>query len=192
VAHPSRQVTQASCIVSKVLIETERLILRRFMPSDYEALNDLLGDAGVMESSVDGPLNRDQVRTWLKEQIDEYTKEQGNEVLAVVNKSTAELIGYCGLFQFPNIDGICETEVGYRFMRKSWGNGYATEAAAAIRDYAFSLLNLARLIALIEPTNKRSIRVAKKIGMKYEKDVMLEEYDYPDHLYSMCNTNENA
>ncbi len=145
-----------------------------------------------MESSVDGPLNTDQVRTWLKDQIDEYKKKHGIEVFAVVNKSTTEFIGYCGLFQFPNIDGAHEVEVGYRLIRKSWGNGFATEAASAIRDYAFSELNLNRLIALIEPVNNRSIRVAEKIGMIYEKDIMLEDYDYPDHLYSMCNVNENA
>ena len=66
-------------------------------------------------------------------------------------------------------------------MPNSWGYGYATEAARAVRDYAFSELNLNRLVALIEPVNQRSIRVAEKLGMRYEKDVMLEGYDYPDY-----------
>ena len=145
-----------------------------------------------MESSVDGPLSEHQIEKWLEQQLETYRSEQGIEVLAVIERNTSELIGYCGLFHFPNIDGKSEIEIGYRFMQDSWGNGYATDAATSIRDYAFSNLNLSRLIALIEPANARSIRVAEKLGMKFEKEVLLEEYDYPDYLYSMDNPDGNS
>lgn len=168
-----------------MLLKTERLILRRFGKSDFGALEKLLGSGAVMESSVNGPLSENQIWDWLEEPFGVYESNQGIEVLAVINKCNLELIGYCGLFHFSNIDGVSEIEIGYRFVQNSWGNGYATEAARAIRDYAFSKLNLSRLIALIEPANTRSIRVAEKVGMKYEKEVMLENYDYPDYLYSM-------
>jgi [ribosomal protein S5]-alanine N-acetyltransferase len=104
---------------------------------------------------------------------------------AVMKKDSPELIGYCGLFLFPEIDGYSEVEIGYRLGRATWGNGYATEAAAAVRDFALHDLHLQRLIALIDPDNSASLRVAQKLGMQYEKDVMLEGYDHPDHLYAL-------
>ena len=174
------------------MIETKRLILRQFEITDQEALESLLGDKEVMESSDDGPLNTEEVGEWLRGQIEESKKKNGIEILAVINKATSELIGYCGLTQFPDINGLSEIEVGYRFVRNSWGYGYATEAASAVRDYSFSKLNLSRLVALIEPINKRSIRVAEKLGMKYEKEIMLEDYDYPDYLYAIQNMEQNS
>ena len=170
-----------------MILETERLLLRRFTMPDYVALDNLLGCNVVMASSMSGSLNGDQIKVWLETQIEVYKSNEGVDVLAVVEKRSAELIGYCGLFHFADIDGVPEIEIGYRLVQAVWGNGYATEAACAIRDYAFSQLKLPRLVALIEPTNTRSIRVAEKIGMNYEKDVMLEGYDYPDYLYSMGN-----
>jgi RimJ/RimL family protein N-acetyltransferase len=167
------------------MIETERLILRRLTASDHEALESLLGNAEVMNSSVDGPLDSEEVATWLSDQIELYETDNGIEIFAVINRATSELIGYCGLTLHLDIDGVPEIEIGYRLIRKLWDSGYATEAAIAIRDYAFTDLKVDRLVALIEPVNKRSIRVSEKLGMEYEKDVMLDEYDYPDHLYAM-------
>jgi len=167
------------------MIETQRLTLRQLVPADCAALQTLLGDDEVMESSERGPLGEEDVKTWLKSEIDEYMKDNEAGRLAVVRKSDSQLIGYCGLTFFPDIDGIAEYEIGYRLIRSAWGSGYATEAAIAVRDHAFAVLNLTRLIALIEPFNKRSIRVAEKMGMKYEKDVFLPEYGHPDHVYSM-------
>ncbi len=174
------------------MIETERLILRRLTASDHEALESLFGNAEVMNSSVDGPLNSEEVATWLSDQIELYKSDSGIEILAVICEATSELIGYCGLTLYPDIDGVPEIEIGYRLVRKFWGSGYATEAAIAIRDYAFTDLRVDRLVALIEPVNKRSIRVAEKLGMEYEKDVMLDDYDYPDHLYAIRKYRKNA
>ena len=174
------------------MIETERLTLRRLVISDQQAFDTLFAGEEVMESSDDGPLTTKQVGVWLKHQIAVYEKNSGVELLAVEIKSTSELIGYCGLTQFRDIGGLPEVEVGYRLIRKFWGYGYASEAARAVRNYAFSELNLPRLVALIEPVNQRSVRVAKKLGMTCEKEVMMEGYDHPDHLYVMYNREQNA
>jgi RimJ/RimL family protein N-acetyltransferase len=167
------------------MIETKRLLLRHLKASDLSALERILGDAEVMEFSDSGPLGRDRVQAWLVDQMEGYDKQIGLGILAVIRKSDSDLIGCCGLTVFTDIGGVSETEVGYRLAREAWGNGYATEAACAVRDYAFSELNQARLVSLIEPSNKRSIRVAEKLGMHFEKEMMLEGYDYPDHLYAM-------
>jgi hypothetical protein len=98
------------------------------------------------------------------------------------------VIGYCGLFYFPDIDGQPEIEIGYRLARSAWGHGYATEAALSVRDFAVTTLGIKRLIAMIDPSNLASIRVAEKLGMRYEKEVMLEGYTHPDHIYAMNST----
>lgn len=174
------------------MIETERLRLRQLTISDHAAFDTLFSDEEVMKSSDDGPLDTNEVGVWMKRQIDVYEKNNGVEMLAIETKSTSEVIGYCGLTQFRDIGGLPEVEIGYRLTRKFWGYGYATKAACAVRDYAFSALNLPRLVALIEPINERSIRVARKLGMNCEKEVMMEGYDHPDHLYTMLNRQPNA
>ena len=167
------------------MIETTRLELRPLMSSDHRALDMLFSDQQAMNSSINGSKTSEEVMVWLTAQIAKSKDKSGISLLAVKQKLNAQVIGYCGLTLFPDIDGSAEIEIGYRLIRKYWGSGYATEAATAVRDYAFIELKLTRLVALIEPINQRSIGVARKIGMAYEKDIMLEGYDHPDHLYSM-------
>ena len=108
--------------------------------SDQDAIDALLGDEEVMADSETGPWNAKQAAAWLREHLDSYKENNGIEVLAVEMKSTSEFIGYCGLTSNPDIDGVTEIEVGYRLVRKCWGNGYASEAASAVRDYTFAEL----------------------------------------------------
>jgi RimJ/RimL family protein N-acetyltransferase len=126
------------------------------------------------------------VRDWLQVCMENYQK-LGFGPWAVVKRIDCRVVGYAGLFHFPDIDGQPEIEVGYRLAQSSWGQGFATEAVAAIRDYAFNVLCLPRLIAMIDPQNTASIRVAEKIGMHFEKEVMFEGYTHPDHLYLIEN-----
>ena len=91
----------------------------------------------------------------------------------------------CGLTHFPDINGRPEIEIGYRLARAHWGRGLATEAARAVRDYAFDTLRLPRLIALIDPANTASIRVAEKLAMRHESEVVLPGYDHPDRVYAL-------
>jgi [ribosomal protein S5]-alanine N-acetyltransferase len=169
-----------------MIVETERLILRHFHIVDVEAMVRVFGDAEVM-SFGPGVQTIEWVRGWLQRCLENYYRRWGFGPWAVVEKSSSETVGYCGLFYFPAIDGQPEVEIGYRLIRAVWGRGYATEAVLAVRDYGFSILGLPRLIAIIDPQNVASIRVAVKAGMQYEKDVMLEGYTHPDHLYAIAN-----
>jgi RimJ/RimL family protein N-acetyltransferase len=80
--------------------------------------------------------------------------------------------------------GGSETELGWGLAREHWGFGYATEAALALRDWAFDRHGLTRLISLILHENRRSIRVAEKLGERYERDV--EVRGRPARLYSLA------
>lgn len=163
-------------------LRTQRLLLRHFHIEDLEQIHQqVFSDAEVMRFG-DGPQTKEWVHQWLGCHIEGY-KKYGYGPYAVTEQDAQKIIGYCGLFYFPDINGKEEVEIGYRLGRSTWGQGYATEASSAVRDFALDDLRLQRLIALIDPGNIASVRVAKKLGMQYEKKVMLEGYDHPDHLY---------
>lgn len=143
-------------------------------------------DPEVMHFS-DGVKSREWVQGWLHTCLERY-QTWGFGPYAVIEQRSQVVIGYCGLFFFPDLDGETETEIGYRLARSTWGQGYATEAAQVVRNFAFETLNVKRLIALIDPSNVASIRVAEKIGMHYEKDLMLEGYDHADHVYVVTSS----
>jgi ribosomal-protein-alanine N-acetyltransferase len=162
-------------------LKTRRLLLRHFHRSDEEAMCQVFCDPEVMRFS-DGVRTKKWIQDWLDSCLERY-QTLGFGPYAVAENKLEEVIGYCGLFSFPDIDGQPEIEIGYRLRRSAWGRGYATEAAGAVKDYAFTTLHIPRMIALIDPANIASIRVSEKIGMRYEKKVMLEGYTHADHLY---------
>lgn len=168
-----------------IVVETERLILRNFHLFDGEAMDRIFGDVQVMLFGP-GIQTKAWVRNWLHDCQENYYQKLGFGPWAVVNKALGEVIGYCGLFHFPDLAGQPEIEIGYRLARSFWGHGYATEAVLAVRDYGFNVLCLSRLVAMIDPQNVASIRVAEKAGMQYEKEVMMEGYTHPAHLYSIA------
>lgn len=162
-------------------LTTARLVLRHLRIRDAEPLYQVFSDPEVMRFG-DGVQTKEWVENWLQTGIGHYQK-WGFGPYAVVEKQNRDVIGYCGLFYFPDINGQPEVEIGYRLARSAWGKGYATEAAFAVREYAFSILGLKRLIAMIDPSNIASIRVAEKLGMYREGEVTLEGYTHPDHVY---------
>jgi len=87
-------------------------------------------------------------------------------------KDSDDAIGDCGLVHIE-VDGAMETDIGWHVLRAKWGQGYATEAACASRDFAFTQLGVGRLVAQIHPENFASRRVAEKIGMR-----LLKEYQH--------------
>jgi hypothetical protein len=145
-------------------------------------MDRVFGDPEVMKHSS-GMQSPDWVRKWLRGCLEDYHQKWGFGLWAVVEKGAREVIGYCGLSHFDDVGGRPETEIGYRLARAHWGHGFATEAARAVRDYSFQTLCLPRLIAIIDPRNVASVRVAEKIGMRYEKDVVFQ--GFADQVYAI-------
>ena len=168
-------------------LTTERLFLRHFHTLDGEAMLRVFGDAEVMRFG-DGVQTKEWVEAWLRTCLERYYRTWGFGPYAVVEQHSRDVIGYCGLFYFPEVGGQPEVEIGYRLARAAWGQGYATEAARVVCDFAFRTLGLPRLIAMVDPSNVASIRVAEKLGMQYEKEVMFEGYTHPDHVYVVTRT----
>jgi RimJ/RimL family protein N-acetyltransferase len=155
-----------------LILQTERLSLREFIPEDVDALTLLLSDPHTMRF-YPAPLGRAGVLEWIDRNRRRYA-DIGHGLWAMILNSTGELIGDCGLTR-QNVDGVAEIEIGYHVRRDHWGKGYAPEAARACRNYGFAKLVVERLISLIRSENVPSRRVAEKIGMKIWKEVVWRE-----------------
>jgi ribosomal-protein-alanine N-acetyltransferase len=164
-----------------IIVSTERLTLRHIQPDDVDAFSPLFADPEVMRYG-DGAQGRDWVEAWVQRAV-AHSQRWGFGPYAVSVRTTGVLIGYCGLFHCDDINGRPEIEIGYRLIRSAWGQGYATEAALAVKTYATTTLGIIRLIAMIDPGNVASIRVAQKLGMHYEAEVMFDGYTHPDHVF---------
>jgi RimJ/RimL family protein N-acetyltransferase len=165
-----------------VIAETRRVLLRCFHVADLDAMAAVFGDPEVMRFGP-GPQSREWVQGWLRGCLEDYYHKWGFGLWAVVGKADRRVIGYCGLTRFDDIDGRPEIEIGYRLAREFWGRGLATEAAGAVRDHALGVLVLPRLVAIIDAQNEASLRVATKIGLRYEKTVLFRAN--PRQLYAI-------
>ena len=142
-------------------LETKRLILRPMLETDFDALHLIFTDPNVMAAFQHDPFTREQMRRWLQRNLN-HQIEFGYGLFSIILKETGELIGDCGLEQMQDMGAA---ELGYDFRSDYWNQGFATEAATAVRDYAFDVLKLPQLISLIRVGNLASKRVAEKVGM---------------------------
>jgi ribosomal-protein-alanine N-acetyltransferase len=151
------------------ILETGRLILRVQQAGDVPTLINLWLDPQVTRY-MGGP--RDKAR--LQPEFDRVIQNPSADrydLWPVLEKETGQVVGHCGLLQ-KEVEGSSEIELIYILDPAVWGKGYATEIGQALMRYAFDKLGVDRLIALIEPENKASERVAIKIGMVLEKEVV--------------------
>ena len=151
--------------MSDVQLETPRLCLRLMRSSDLDELLKIFGDPKVMASFGGATFSRDQMALWMQSNI-QHQNLHGYGLFSVILKSQGLLIGDCGL-EHMKVDGEQATELGYDFQSDYWNQGLATEAATAVRDYAFNVLHLPRLISLIRVGNAASRRVSVKVGMRF-------------------------
>jgi ribosomal-protein-alanine N-acetyltransferase len=151
------------------VIETDRLVLRDLEPEDENALAAMFADEEVMRwIGAGGVLGGDVARRVIERERGHYA-ERGWGEWATTERDSGRMIGLCGLILWPDIEGREELEVAYILAHDTWGRGYATEAAAAVRDVGRTIRP--DLISVIYPDNAASIRVAHKIGMTHERDV---------------------
>jgi RimJ/RimL family protein N-acetyltransferase len=150
------------------ILQTSRLLLREFTPEDADALALVLSDPETMRF-YPAPYDRSGVEQWIERNRQRYQND-GVGLWAMELRNTQELIGDCGIIRQP-VEGELLYEIGYHLRRDLWGQGLATEAAIACRDWAFAHLKTGRLISLIRPENLPSRRVAERNGMTVWKEV---------------------
>lgn len=153
-----------------VIVQTERLLIREFVEDDAEAFHRFNSDPEVMRYTGDTPTTSIQQARQMIRDYPDY-RRHGYGRWAVVYKPDERVIGFNGL---KYLDGLEETDLGYRLRSDYWGRGIATESSLAIVRYGFETLGLQRIIGLVFPVNLASIRVLEKIGMHY--DGMIEYF----------------
>lgn len=143
-------------------LETECLQFRKMNQADFPDLCKILQDEEVM-TAYEGAFSNEEVQDWLDRQLRRY-REDGLGLNAVFLKDTGKMIGQCGL-TMQKIPDRKVLEIGYLFRKEYWHKGYATEAAKACKQYAFSVLNAEEVFSIIRDSNIASQNVAKRNGM---------------------------
>ena len=144
------------------MLESERLIFRKIEDSDFPFIAEIMRDQGV-QKIWEHYFSDDDIREWIEKRKTGY-RNNGIDYLLAIHKQTNEIVGQIGLLK-ETIEGESVWGTGYILISRYYGNGYATEGARKMVDYAFQTLKASKVICDIRPTNTPSIAVAKRIGM---------------------------
>lgn len=150
------------------LIETERLLVRKFVLDDVEDAYKMNLDPDVSRYTADGGVqDKESIFKRIHDNVLGDYKKYGYGRWAVIFKPTNVFIGFSG----PKyLEELKEIDLGFRFVRSYWGQGIATESGHAVLDYGFKVLGFKRFIARALKENKASIRVIKKLGFTFENE----------------------
>ena len=156
----------------KIILETDRLILREMNMDDYDALYLVLADQDIMKH-YPYIFDEKRVKEWIERNM-KRNKKDGFGLWAVCLKETGEMIGDCGL-TLQNIEGEMLPEIGYHIRRDQQNKGYAKEAAKGTLNWAEKNTDYPAFYSYCKYTNMPSIKTAESIGMKFDRE-------YPDEV----------
>lgn len=175
-----------------IVIETERLLIRELKETDDQDLFEMDSDPEVHLFIDNQPVKTiDEIQFAIKSITTQY-KKNGIGRWAVIDKLTNECIGWSGLKYYNEKvnNQINFYELGYRFKRKHWGKGYATEACSAILNYGFKHLNIESAFAITHPNNLNSKKVLIKLGFKFVESFSLD--GEPTHWFELKKSTWNG
>jgi RimJ/RimL family protein N-acetyltransferase len=164
------------------VVETERLRIRRLALDDAAFILELLTDPSFLRNIGDrGVANLEDARRYLRNGPMRSYEEHGFGLYLTTRKEDGAPIGICGLLKRDALDDV---DVGFAFLPRYWSKGYATESARAVVAYGKDVLGLPRIVAVTRADNDGSIRVLRKLGMRFEKTVRLTEGGPALELYA--------
>ena len=167
------------------ILETERTIMRPLSIEDANDFYSLNLDEAVLQYTGDKPFESIQTTTDFLANYDQYSK-YGVGRLAVIDKATTEFLGWCGL-KFSEDKN--EYDIGFRFYKKHWNKGYATETARECLDYGFKQLHIEKIVGRAMAANIGSIKVLEKLGMNFK-----ERFDFEGKegvIYELVTNNSS-
>ena len=150
-------------------LQTKRLLIRIIESSDILSLSKLWSDPEVT-SYMGGPRNYNELLMLFNEDV-QAGQPAPFDLWPVIERKSAKVVGHCGLLE-KDVENQPEIELVYVIAASAWGKGFATEAAVALQDYAFNSLGVAQLVALIDPANLASARVAEKVGFSFDREIV--------------------
>jgi RimJ/RimL family protein N-acetyltransferase len=165
-----------------IVLETDRLILRRFIVADDRFILDLLNDPAWIEFIGDkGVRTLEDARDYLRRGPIAMYERYGFGLYLTERKSGHIPIGMCGLIKR---DSLADVDIGFAFLPAFRTHGYAHESAAAVLAYGQNTFGMKRIVAITSPDNARSAALLEKLGMKLEKAVKLDGHDDKVRLYA--------
>lgn len=151
-----------------LVAETQRLQLRQLDAADAAFILQLVNEPSWLEFIGDkGVRTLDDARAYITNGPVAMYASHGHGLYRVDLTHSGEAIGLCGLIKR---DTLADVDIGYAFLPAHWGQGYAEEATRATLNHARNTLGLKRIVAIVTPTNARSIRLLEKIGLRYDRD----------------------
>jgi RimJ/RimL family protein N-acetyltransferase len=164
-------------------LETERLVLREWRHNDLDAFAAIYSEPDVTRYLSGDPLTRQESWRNMATAAGHWVL-RGYGTWVVERKEDGAVLGRVGLIQPEGWPGL---EVGWTLGKPYWGNGYATEAARAAMTYAFLTQNVEHVISLIDPENKASQAVARRLGETQGPDyqLVIAGKSYACHIWSI-------
>ena len=164
------------------ILETARLVLRRLTLDDAAFILELLNEKGFIQNIGDkGVRTLEDACDYIQTGPQASYKEYGFGLYRVDLKETGEPIGICGLLQRDTLE---HPDIGFAFLERFWGNGYAYESASAVLEWGRNELGLDRIDAIVSTGNQASIHLLEKIGLQFESLVVLTNGEPEVKLFS--------
>jgi ribosomal-protein-alanine N-acetyltransferase len=159
-----------------IFAETERLILRALVPADEAGMFELHSNPEVHRYLGNNPVTDIEKISGVIEFVRQQYIDNGIGRWAMVEKSSNEFVGWTGMKRIkePINNRVDFYDIGYRLIPRFWGKGYATEAAIAALDYAFTHLPTDEIVGLANVDNTGSRNVLQKIGLSYQETFAME------------------
>ncbi len=155
-----------------IIAETDRLNIRTWQERDIEDYAKIVSDPHVMRYIGNGlPQHFETAEKYVRNCMS-HIETRGWARFAVEIKATKELAGFCGYAEYNN-----ELDLGWRYAKKYWHQGYGTEAAQKVLDLGLDHFGFKRIVCIADINNHASIKIIKKIGLVFEKQFILEERD---------------
>ena len=146
-----------------MIFTTERLVVRKLAESDFDAFNAMQGDDQVMQYVHEGSgLSVEENRLQLEHCITAYDQPNNNFWVWAIVDSAGQFVGTCAI-----VDNDGAAEIGYRFLRSFWGNGFGKEIVDPLIDHAVNGLGKKRVIALVDTRNEASVRVLEFSQLRF-------------------------
>lgn len=165
------------------VLETDRLRLRPLTEEDAEFMLELLNDPSFIRNIGDRNVRTlEGAKTYITNGAVASYARNGFGLYLVELKESGESMGICGLVRRSTLTDV---DIGYAFLPKYWSKGYAIEAAMTMKKFAREVIGLKRMVAVVDPQNRASIRVLEKLGMKFERMVRLAEDDIDLKLFAI-------
>jgi RimJ/RimL family protein N-acetyltransferase len=166
-----------------IVIETERLRLRRLTPLDAPFILGLLNEPSFLRYVGDRSIRTlEDAEGFIRTVPMALYEKYGFGHLLAERKDDGAMIGICGLIKRDSLDDV---DIGYSLMPAFWSQGYAFEAAGATLDYARTTAGLRRVVAIVSPENEPSRKVLARIGLRFERLVRMPNDDREVELHAI-------